>query len=103
MARFAFMVAGTVAAGILAGLVALLAGPGTARAACTDPPAPEVNWQRCAFDGLDLTGVDLSGARLRDGSFFRTDLSSSDLSKTSAFRAKSRQDHGGGRGQNRFT
>ncbi len=82
------MVAGTVAAGILAGLVALLAGPGTARAACTDPPAPEVNWQRCAFDGLDLTGVDLSGARLRDGSFFRTDLSSSDLSKTSAFRAK---------------
>ncbi len=71
MARFAFMIAGIVAAAVLGAVI----GPGTALAACTDPPAPKVNWQRCAFDGLDLTGVDLSGARLRDGSFFRSDLS----------------------------
>jgi uncharacterized protein YjbI with pentapeptide repeats len=84
MVRFGFMVAGTLAAGVLAALV----GPGTAQAACTDPPAPGVNWQRCAFDGLEIAGVDLSGARLRDGSFFRSNLSGSDLSKVSAFRAK---------------
>ncbi len=84
MARFGFMITGIVAAAVLGAVI----GPGTALAACTDPPAPKVNWQRCAFDGLDLTGVDLSGARLRDGSFFRSDLSGSDLSKTSAFRAK---------------
>ncbi|MFQ6018360.1 MAG: pentapeptide repeat-containing protein [Kiloniellaceae bacterium] len=72
------------AAGLLWGPVA----PGSARAACTDPPGPEVNWQRCGFDGLDLKGVDLAGARLRDGSFFRADLTGSDLSKVRAFRAK---------------
>ncbi len=84
MARFGFMIAGIAAAAVLGALI----GPGTALAACTDPPAPGVNWQRCAFDGLDLTGVDLSGARLRDGSYFRSDLSGSNLSKISAFRAK---------------
>ncbi len=75
--------------GILAiGLLAAFSGPDSALAACTDPPAPEVNWQRCILDGLDLRNVALPGARLRDGSFFRTDLSGSDLSKTNAFRAK---------------
>ena len=66
----------------------VLAGPDPARAGCTDPPAPGVNWQRCALDGLDFTDVDLQGARLRDASFFRGTLTGSDLSKTSAFRAK---------------
>ena len=84
MARFGFMISGIVAAAVLGAFI----GPGTALAACTDPPAPKVNWQRCIFDGLDLKGVDLSGARLRDGSFFRTDFSGSDLSKTNAYRAK---------------
>ena len=60
----------------------------SAHAACTDPPGPGVNWQRCNFDGLDLTNLDLQGARLRDGSFFRTDLSGSDLSETESLRAK---------------
>jgi len=59
-----------------------------ALASCTDPPGPEVNWQRCDMDGLDLREVDLSGARLRDGSFFRADLTGSDLSGTEAYRAK---------------
>ena len=72
---------------VAAGLVSIV-GPRSAVAACTDPPAPGVNWQRCAFDGLDLKDVDLSGARLRDGSFFRTDLSGADLSETESYRAK---------------
>lgn len=76
------------AAGLAAGLPWGLVEPGSARAACTDPPGPKVNWQRCRFDGLDLKGVELTSARLRDGSFFRADLTGSDLSKTSAFRAK---------------
>jgi uncharacterized protein YjbI with pentapeptide repeats len=59
-----------------------------ALASCTDPPGPGVNWQRCAMDGLDLREMDLSGARLRDGSFFRTDLTGSDLSDTEASRSK---------------
>lgn len=63
-------------------------GASPARASCTDPPGPGVNWQRCAMDGLDLANVDLSGARLRDGSFFRADLSGSNLSDTESYRAK---------------
>ncbi len=59
-----------------------------ATAACTDPPGPGVNWQRCTFDGLDFKEVDLTGARLRDSSFFRSDLSKSDLSNTRSFRVK---------------
>lgn len=59
-----------------------------ALASCTDPPGPGVNWQRCAMDGLDLREMDLSGARLRDGSFFRTDLTGSDLSDTESSRSK---------------
>ncbi|MGF1612060.1 MAG: pentapeptide repeat-containing protein [Kiloniellales bacterium] len=73
---------------LVGGLLALLAFTGTARADCTDPPAPGVNWQRCNFDGLDLTQTNLSGARLRDGSFFRSDFTGSDLSNTEANRAK---------------
>ena len=61
---------------------------GTARALCTDPPGPGVNWQRCNFDRLDLAAVDLSGARLRDASFIRTDLSGSRLVKADSTRAK---------------
>lgn len=72
----------------VAALLALAVGAPPALAACTDPPSPGVNWQRCNFDGLDLREVDLHGARLRDGSFFRADLSRSDLSGINGFRAK---------------
>jgi uncharacterized protein YjbI with pentapeptide repeats len=64
------------------------ANPRPAVAGCTEPPGPGVNWQRCTFDGLNLKEVDLSGARLRDGSFFRADLSAANLSETEAYRAK---------------
>ena len=77
---------------LLAAVIALLAGflwpAGPVLAACTDPPAPGVNWQRCNFDSLDLRDLDLTGARLRDGSFFRADLSGSNLSETESMRAK---------------
>ena len=72
----------------LAALAALALDPAWANAACTDPPAPGVNWQRCNFDYLDLTGIDLTGARLRDGSFFRTDLTGSVMAETESLRAK---------------
>jgi uncharacterized protein YjbI with pentapeptide repeats len=74
--------------GLAAGLLTGVLGAGAAVAGCTDPPGPGVNWQRCDFNGYDLKEVVLTGARLRDGSFFRTDLSGSNLSNTNAFRAK---------------
>ena len=84
MIRMGVMVVGS----LVAGLLATLLPAGTVWAACTDPPAPKVNWQRCILDGLEFEGVDLSGARLRDGSFFRSNLSGGDLSGVSAFRVK---------------
>jgi len=42
--------------------------------ACHLPPAPEVNWSYCRMPGLDLSGVDLSRALLRN-----TDLLGSSL------------------------
>ncbi len=62
--------------------------PGAAEALCTDPPGPGVNWQRCNFDRQDLAAVDLSGARLRDTSFIRADLSGSKMVKADSTRAK---------------
>ena len=72
----------------LGGLLALALVPAPALAGCTDPPAPGVNWQRCVQDGLEFREVDLSGARLRGTSFFRADLTGSDLSEVNAFEAK---------------
>ncbi len=59
-----------------------------AQAGCTDPPQPRVNWQRCNMDGLDLSGTDLSDARLRDTSFIRATLEGVQFRKVSAFHAK---------------
>ena len=56
---------------------ALTAAP--ALADCTDPPDPEVNWQGCNFNGLTLTELNLEGARLREASFLRADISGSNL------------------------
>jgi len=69
-------------------LLFLAAAWSPALASCTDPPGPGVNWQRCAMDGLDLRDVTLTDARLRDGSFFRADLTGADLSGTESYRAK---------------
>lgn len=66
----------------------VLAPVSEALADCTDPPAPGVNWRRCVFDRLEFNNVDLSGAELRDASFYRSDLSGSIFEKVKAFRAK---------------
>lgn len=68
--------------------LAILVAAFPAAADCTDPPIPGVDWQRCSFDGLDLSGVDLTGARLREGSFLRTDFSGAVLAKIEGHRAK---------------
>lgn len=62
--------------------------PTLAEADCFDPPGPGADWSRCNFDGLNLRDTDLSGARLRDASFFRSDLTGSNLSNVEAYRAK---------------
>lgn len=71
---------------LAAGLIAGWAAP--AGAACSDPPAPQVNWLHCAMDGENFAGADLKGAVLRDASFFRTDLSGAALARADGYRAK---------------
>jgi len=59
-----------------------------ARADCTDPAGPEVNWRRCYLDSRDLHAVNLEGAMLRDATFQRARLGQANLSKVDAYRAK---------------
>ena len=73
---------------VVVGLAVFLFGVPTAQAACSDPPAPEVNWQRCLMNGVDLGAVDLTGARLRDNSHFRSVLDGARLVGVDGFRAK---------------
>ncbi|CAK0755165.1 Pentapeptide repeat family protein [Azospirillaceae bacterium] len=68
--------------------VCVLGGEGVAKAECTDPAAPQVNWRRCFHDGRDMNKVDLSGAMLRDGTFQRSNLSGAILKGADAYRAK---------------
>ena len=81
-------VRGVLAAGALATAMGLSLGAAPAKAACTDPARPGADWSRCYFEERDLAGVDLSGARLRDARFNRTELSGSDLSGIDGHRAK---------------
>lgn len=67
------------------GLVVLSAA---VHAGCADVPQPGVKWHRCLMDGLDLAGVDLSGAEIRDSSFKRTNLQGAVLAGVDGRRAK---------------
>lgn len=70
-------------------LLSVLEWTGAALAAdCTQPPGPGVDWQRCYVDGRDLQGKVLTGARLIDGSFERSNLSKADLTRASGYHAK---------------
>ncbi|WP_343562336.1 pentapeptide repeat-containing protein [Kiloniella sp. b19] len=60
----------------------------SALAACTDPPEPGVNWQRCLMNSSQLDAVDLTGAKLRDNSQFRSILDQAVLRDVDGFRAK---------------
>lgn len=71
-----------------AALAFLLVGSYPAVAACTDPPRPNVNWERCYMEERNISGVDLSGANLRDTRFHRSNLNGSNLSNVDAHRTK---------------
>ncbi len=64
----------------------LMSGP--AIGACTEPPYPKVNWERCYMEERNFSGVDLKGAKLRDARFHRSILDGSNLSVVDAHRAK---------------
>lgn len=53
----------------LALAMACLTAAGAAEAACSDPPAPKVDWRRCNFDRYPLSGIDISQANLDNASF----------------------------------
>lgn len=55
---------------------------------CTLPAAPKVDWQRCYVDERDLSGHDLSGARLRETSFQRAKLVETKLTGSDSYRAR---------------
>ncbi len=59
-----------------------------AKAACTDPARPGVDWNRCYHEGRNLGQADLTGAILREARFNRADLSNSKLDGTDGRRAK---------------
>jgi uncharacterized protein YjbI with pentapeptide repeats len=69
-------------------VAALMALAPAVRAACTDAPAPGVNWQRCYVDNRDLRELDLTNATLRGAFLARSDFSFSDLSAIDGRRAK---------------
>lgn len=76
----------TLLAGPALALAALAAPPATA--GCTDPPMPNVDWQRCYHDERVIVDKDLTGARLREAKFTHADLSRSVLANTDGRRAK---------------
>ena len=73
---------------IVVGVLVGMAGVAPAWAGCTDRAEPGVDWRNCFFARKDLSGVDLTGAKLRDASLKRTDLTGANLSNTDAFGAK---------------
>ncbi|MDZ7712328.1 MAG: pentapeptide repeat-containing protein [Rhodovibrio sp.] len=75
---------------LLAGAVGwtALTWAGPALADCTDPPIPGVDYSDCSFDRGDLSGVNLSNARLRGATFLRADLSNANLSGAEAYNTK---------------
>ena len=60
----------------------------TARAGCTDPAAPTVDWYRCYMDSRQFLNVDLTGARLREARFNRGSLAGSNMTLVDGRRAK---------------
>ncbi len=68
-------------ASLLAGIalvLMLITAPGT-RAACTDTPAPKVDWSGCNKPKMRLGGLDLTGANLTGADLTHTDLRDANL------------------------
>ncbi|CCG40631.1 Uncharacterized low-complexity protein [Magnetospirillum molischianum DSM 120] len=55
---------------------------------CNAPAAAGVDWQRCYMDGRGFIDSTLSGSRLRETSFQRSDLSGADLRRVDGYRAR---------------
>lgn len=67
----------------VSGLLLLLTAP-AARAACSDPPDPGVNWRRCDLGDLAIPDIDISGALLRNARFDHADFTGSNFSRVDA-------------------
>lgn len=80
---FAILFVLAVLAGALAPVPAAAQGPD-----CTAAAAPGVVWRRCTLEERPFTGVDLTGADLREARFFRSDLSHATLAGADARRAR---------------
>lgn len=68
-------------------VIVLGAGPAWA-VDCTVPAGPGVDWQRCYMDQRSFAGDTLIGARLRETSFQRADLSGADLTRVDGYRVR---------------
>lgn len=55
---------------------------------CNAPAEPRVDWQRCYHDERDMSGVDLTAARVRDGSFQRANLRGAVLAGVDGYRSR---------------
>jgi len=71
---------------VLAAAVVLFAAP--AHADCADPPQPGVDWRKCVMHKRQFAGVDLTGAKLKDGRFTRASFAGSNMTDTDLRRAK---------------
>ena len=61
-----------------------------ARAACSDPAGPRVDWSGCELLGVDLVGADLSNADLRGANLEGADLEGIDLRSANLWKANMR-------------
>ncbi|EPY02131.1 pentapeptide repeat-containing protein [Magnetospirillum fulvum] len=60
----------------------------TLAADCNAPAAAGVDWQRCYMDGRGFIGDTLTGSRLRETSFQRSDLSGANLVRVDGYRVR---------------
>jgi len=75
-------------AGGAAFVAMLILFPQQSIAGCTDAAGPGVDWKGCKMNDQVFTDLDMSGARLRDGRYFGTDFSNTDLSQSDNRTAK---------------
>ena len=73
---------------VLALLAAGILFSSAVQAACTDTPAPGVNWQRCYLDKRHFQNVDLSGSNLRSSFLAHSDFTGANMTGIDARRAK---------------
>jgi hypothetical protein len=65
---------------LAAALALFLTAASEARAACSDPASPGVDWSGCDMPGADLSRADLSGAHLPGANLTGTNLFDANLS-----------------------